>query len=89
MSAPRARLELVMDELVLRGLEPERAHAVAAALEARLRLLAESSPGPPLSGRVESFRRLPAVEAPAASPAALGDAVARAVWETIAGGGTR
>jgi hypothetical protein len=89
MSAPRPRLELVVDEVVLRGVPPERAHAVGAALEARLRALAESWNEAPLANRAETFRRLAPVEAPAASAAALGDAVAGAVWETIAGGGRR
>jgi hypothetical protein len=89
MSAPHPRLEVVVDELVLRGVPPERAHAVAAAVEARLAALAESWAGAPLAGRAEAFRRLPAVQAPAAAPAALGDAVAEAVWDAIAGGGRR
>jgi hypothetical protein len=89
MSAPRRRLELVVDEVVLRGVPPERAHAVAAALEARLTALAESWAEGPLPARAEAVRRLPAVEAPATSPAALGDAVAGAVWEAIADGGRR
>jgi hypothetical protein len=86
MSEPRQSLELVVDEVVLRGVPPERAPAVAAALEAGLTAFAESSGGVPLASRAEAFRRLPTVAAPAASPAALGDAVAEAVWSAIGGG---
>jgi hypothetical protein len=88
MSAPR--IDIVIDELVLRGVAPEHADAVAAALRAQLELLA----GPwaagagtaPVAGRDESFRRLPAVDVAAGAPAVLGDAVAGAVFDGLAGG---
>ena len=89
MSAPHRSVELVVDEVVLRGVPPERARAVAAALEARLTALAQDARRVPAASRTEAFRRLPAVAAPAASPAALGDAVAEAVWNAIGGGGGR
>jgi hypothetical protein len=77
------RVEVTVDELVLRGVPRERAHAVAAALEARLAALAAA--GAPPAPRDEAFRRLPAVEAQAGDPAALGEAVADAVWRALAG----
>jgi hypothetical protein len=87
------RVEVNVDELVLRGLPRERAHAVAAALEARLAALAEdwAASGAPPTAREEAFRRLPAVEAQAGDPLALGEAVADAVWGALAqrGGGRR
>lgn len=81
------RLELVVDEVVLRGVPPEQARAAVAALEAQLALLAEQwvRSGATLAPRAEAFRRLPAVDAPAASPAALGGAVAGAVWGALSG----
>ena len=89
MSAGRPRLEVVVDELVLRGVPPEHAQVMVAALEARLTLLGQehARSGAPLPARAEAARRLPAVQAPAASPAALGDAVAGAVWSALAPGG--
>jgi hypothetical protein len=88
MSAPR--VEIVIDELVLRGVAPAQADAVAAALAARLELLAgpwaAGAGSPPAAGRDESFRRLPAVDVPVGGPAGLGDAVAGAVFDGLAGG---
>ncbi|HEY2937222.1 MAG TPA: hypothetical protein VGJ25_11525 [Gaiellaceae bacterium] len=85
---PRPRVEIVVDELVVRGLPPEAARTAAAALETRLTALAERG-GAPIAGRAEAFRRLPAVEAPAGSPAAVGEAVAGAVWGALSPGGAR
>jgi hypothetical protein len=79
------RLEIVVDELVVRGMSPHAARVAATAFEERLTLLARQSPGP-IAERAESSRRLPAVEAPAGSPAAVGEAVAGAVWNTLSGG---
>jgi len=79
------RLEIVVDELVVRGLTPPEAHAVAAALETRLAVLAET--GLPTGRPAESFRRLPEVEA--SSAAGVGEAVAGAVWRGVVGGGRR
>lgn len=82
------RVEIVIDELVLRGVPPERAEATAAAIEARLQTLGErwayasSAPTP----RDEPTRRVTAT-APHAD--ALGDAVGGAVWGAIAGGERR
>jgi hypothetical protein len=80
------RLEIVVDELVVRGLPPEQARVAAAAFERRLTALAAGSTAA-ISERWEAVRRLPAVEAPAGSPAAVGDAVAGAVWQGLAAGG--
>jgi hypothetical protein len=88
MSTPR--VEIVIDELLLRGVTPEQADAVAAALGARLELLAgpwaAGAGSPPGAGRDECFRRLPAVDVPVGGPAILGDAVAGAVFDGLAGG---
>ena len=77
----RMRIEIVVDELVLRGVPREQAPLVAAALERRLELLAEA--GPALGARAEAFRRAEPVDVPAAAPAALGEAVAGAVWGAL------
>ena len=74
------RVEIVVDELVVRGLPPEQARVAAAALERRLTALATDGTAP-ISARSESVRRLPAVEA--ASPAGVGEAVAGAVWQGL------
>jgi hypothetical protein len=73
-------VEIVVDELVVRGLPPHAAHVAAAALEARLTALAEQSP-PKLVDRAEAFRRLPTVEA--GSPAEVGNAVGDEVWSAL------
>jgi hypothetical protein len=78
----RPRLEIVVDELVVSGLEPGEARVAAAALESRLEALAGEA-GAALPARAESFRRLPAVEA--GSPAGVGEAVAVAVWSGLGG----
>jgi hypothetical protein len=75
-------IEVVIDELVVRGLGQADARAVAAALEARLVAL-EPAAGT-VRPRAEASRRLAPVSA--ASPTALGDAVAGAVWGTVSGG---
>jgi len=74
------RVEVVVDELVVRGLPPEQARAAAAALEARLTVLAAGRTDA-ISPRSESVRRLPPVRA--ASPAGVGEAVAGAVWQGL------
>jgi hypothetical protein len=80
-------LEIVVDELVLRGVPNERAADVAAALEGRLAALGKESvrDGIQLAPRDEVFRRTPEVQAPS-SPGALGEAVAGAVWGAVSGG---
>jgi hypothetical protein len=78
------RVEIVIDELVVRGLSNGDARIAAAALEARLGALATAEGVRP---RAEAFRRLPAVEA--RSPRGVGDAVAGAVWSAVGGGGRR
>jgi hypothetical protein len=84
VTAPR--VEIVVDELVVRGLRPEQARVAATALEERLVALAAGAEAA-IRPRSEAFRRLPAVEARAASPAAAGEAVAGAVWSELARGG--
>lgn len=83
-------VELVIDEVVLRGVPPEQAHAVAAAIEGALAELAGESARTGdhrLSDRAEASRALPAVDAAVGSPADLGRAVAGAVWGTLSTGG--
>ncbi|HEY7537049.1 MAG TPA: hypothetical protein VH721_03600 [Gaiellaceae bacterium] len=79
------RVEIVVDELVVRGLAPEAARAVASALESHLVALAEGGRGT-IARREEAFRRLPAITAAADSPAAVGAALAGSVWRELAGG---
>jgi hypothetical protein len=74
------RVEIVVDELVVRGLPPEQARVAAAALERRLAAFAAESTET-ISPRSEAARRLPAVEA--GSPAGVGEAVAGAVWQGL------
>lgn len=87
-------IELTIDEVVLRGVPPGQAREVLARIEARLGELAggwsAGSANPAdLADRAESSRRLPPIDAPAASPAALGAAVADAVWREVGGGPAR
>ena len=70
------RVEIVIDELVLRGATHAQANAFAAALESRLTTLAERHDGD-VRERAEASRRLTPVTAPRDR---LGDAVADAVW---------
>ena len=78
------RVEIVVDELVFRGLSPEVARAAAFALEARLAELAATDAE--IRARAEHSRRLPVIDAPADG---LGEAVGDAVWSVLAGGGAR
>ena len=82
------RLEIVIDELIVRGLSPEAARAAADALEARLTALAGHFDGA-IPERAEASRRLAPIDVPAESPAALGDAAAEAVWGAVSRGGAR
>jgi hypothetical protein len=85
MTGPR--IEIVIDELVLRGVAPSDAHAVAAAVESELGLLGSrwsASGGSVFVAREESSRRLPAVGVRTNSSTAVGDAVAGAVWSAVA-----
>jgi hypothetical protein len=81
------RVEIVIDELIVRGLSPSAAGDAAAALEARLTALAES--GDAVRERAETSRRLAPIDLPAGSPGALGDAVAEAVWGAVSREGAR
>jgi hypothetical protein len=74
------RLEIVVDELVVRGLAPEAARAAAAQLEDRLTGLAGAHAV--VSARHEHVRRIPSVDARADG---VGEAVASAVWHAISG----
>jgi len=74
------RVEIVIDELVVRGAQHAHADAIAEALESRLTELAEQHQGE-LHGRAEASRRLKPVTA---TRDGLGAAVADAVWGAIA-----
>jgi hypothetical protein len=78
------RVEIVVDELVIRGLSPQAAQAAAAGFEARLAELAATDA--PVLAREERSRRLPAVNAPADG---IGEAVGTAVWSALTGGTAR
>lgn len=89
MTAPR--IEIVVDELVLRGVAADQAAAVSAALQAQLGVLGErwaagGGGAPPFAARDETSRRARPVSLAAGSPALLGDAVAGAVFDGLAGG---
>ena len=85
MTGPR--VEIVVDELVVRGVGAGEARLLAAGLETRLAALAAAGEAPLLS-RDEAFRRLPAIDLPPGSPAGAGEAVAGAVWSALSGGRT-
>ena len=85
MTAPR--VEIVVDELVVRGVGAGEARLLASGLEARLAALAGGD-DVVLPARDEAFRRLPAVDVPAGSPARAGEAVAVAVWSALGGKGS-
>ena len=91
------RVEVTIDEVILRGVPPEQARDVLAALEARIGELATgwaaTSDGDDDADRFgdgrdrhESGRRLPDLGT-AGSPAGLGVAVADAVWADLSSGG--
>jgi hypothetical protein len=81
---PRRRVELVIDELALHGVDRADAPAVAAALGQELASLGEERAADAAPrGREEAFRRPSSVAAPAGSPDGLGRAVAGAVVDTV------
>jgi hypothetical protein len=78
------RVELVVDEVALVGVDRADAPAVAAALGEELASLGEERAAEAVPrGREEAFRRPPSVTAPAGSPHGLGRAVAGAVVDTV------
>jgi hypothetical protein len=81
----RPRVEIVVDELVLRGVPSHHARSVSDALEARLAALAEGLVPDGAADRDDVSLRLSAVEIPAASPFALGEHVAGSVWSALIG----
>jgi len=74
------RVEVVIDELVVRGVDPAQARAAAAALESRLAVLAAAHDGA-VRERAEAYRRVAPVTT---APGRLGNAVADAVWGALA-----
>lgn len=91
MSDRLPAVEVVIDEVVLRGVAREDSWSVGAAIEAELHARAAgwTKSGAVLGDRAEASRRLPQVSAPAGAPVALGGAVAGAVWQSIESGGRR
>jgi hypothetical protein len=93
MNTPRQRLDIRVDEVVVRGLPPGEARSAVAALEARLQALGEgwvaSDASTAIAPRDEAFRRAPIATVRTASPRAIGAAAASAIWTTIAGGDRR
>jgi hypothetical protein len=93
MSTPRPRLEIRVDEVVVRGLPPADARSAVAALEAELQALGEgwvaSDASTAIAQRDEAFRRAPVVAPATGSPRAVGESAAWAIWTTIAGGDRR
>lgn len=82
-AGPRPRVELRIDELVLRGYAPGTRWRVGAAVEAELRrLLAEGGLPPALAGggRVERLDGGACRAAPGATPEAAGAQIARAIY---------
>jgi hypothetical protein len=74
-------VEIVIDELIVRGLSAEEARSAAIAFETRLGTLASAGT---VRAREEAFRELPAIDVPAGDPARIGEAVAGAVWSAVA-----
>ena len=90
VAAPgRPRIEVTIDEVVLRGVPHHQSHEVLARFESRLSELvtAWGQESSPLHDRAESSRRLAPVDSPAGSPVALGSAVAERVWGDLSSGG--
>lgn len=79
-------IEVVIDQLVIGGLSASEAQTAAAALEARLAWLARDGDVAP---RSEAFLRAEPIRAPTGNPAALGGAVAAAVWSAVHAGDGR
>jgi hypothetical protein len=83
----RVRLEISVGEVVVRGLSPAQARSAVAALEARLQVLGEdwAASTTAIAPRDEAFRRTPIAIPRTASPFAVGESAASAVWTTITG----
>jgi hypothetical protein len=93
MSAPEPRLEIRVDEVVVRGLSPAQARLAVEALKARLQVLGEEWASElattAIAPRDEAFRLAPIASPRTASPRAVGESAASAFWTTIAGGNRR
>ncbi len=87
MTPPRQHLEILVDEILVRGLSPAEARSAVTALEARLQALGESwaASGTPIAPRDEAYRRTPIAAPATASPVAVGESAASAVWTTVTG----
>lgn len=93
MSTSGPRLEIRVDEVVVRGLSPAQARSAVAALEARLQVLGEgwasARATTAIAPRDEAFRRAPVATPQTASPRSIGESAASTVWTTIVGGDRR
>lgn len=79
-----AALEIVIDELVLRGVDPAHAPVLTQAMQARLaHLAAEGQVEWAVQTRDVLLARR--VRAPSASPAELGRRIADSVWSSVTG----
>lgn len=80
------RIEMTLDEIVVRGLTPEQARVAVAALESRLEALAGDwvRSGSALTDRDETYRRGPDANVASPTPTGLGEAVAISVWRAAA-----
>lgn len=85
------QLRIEIDEIVLRGVRPEEAHAVVADLEQALRFHATAWTGSRrrIAPRVEASRRAAPLSVSGPAPSNLGVEVARTVFGTIAHPGER
>jgi hypothetical protein len=81
-------LDIVIDELVLRGVPAEQRFDLADSLGNTLTELAETSIGmhQTWSSREESSRRLPPIRLANPAAASLGEAVARSTLDALLGG---
>ena len=91
MSRTRPRLELLVDEIVMRGLPASDARAVIAAMEVRLYQLGElwAASSEAIGTRDDAVRRSAPVTPASAAGADVGESVASAVWAIVAGGERR
>ncbi|HEY7876121.1 MAG TPA: hypothetical protein VIG64_13480 [Actinomycetota bacterium] len=81
------RIEIVIDELVLRGVDAGDRFAVAGAVEDALHAHGAewAGSGRALGSRSESGRRAPAVTSPIGEPRTLGLRVGTALWDATTG----
>jgi hypothetical protein len=86
-----SRIEIVIDELVLRGVAPEDRHAVAAGIQDALQAHGTewAAAGRTIGSRSEAGRRAPATTSPVGEPRTLGLRVGTALWDASTGRAAR